>query len=70
MELIKHTTPKMIISEEGKKIRDKNDVYMAEYYDDNGNLIPEHQPYYTTVIFVPNDFTEDEMNNLYMEEEV
>lgn len=48
----------------------ENDIHEAEHYDDNGNLIPEHQPYYTTVIFVPNDFTEDEMNNLYMEEEV
>lgn len=51
-------------------ITDKNDIYEAEHYDDEGNLIPEHIPYYSTVIFVPDNFTEDEMNNLYMEEEV
>ena len=48
----------------------ENDIYEAEHYDDEGNLIPEHIPYYSTVIFVPDNFTEDEMNNLYMEEEV
>ena len=45
-------------------------IYEAEHYDDEGNLIPEHIPYYSTVIFVPDNFTEDEMNNLYVEEEV
>lgn len=48
----------------------ENDIYEAEHYDDEGNLIPEHIPYYSTVIFVPDNFTEDEMNNLYVEEEV
>lgn len=48
----------------------ENDIHEAEHYDDEGNLIPEHIPYYSTVIFVPDNFTEDEMNNLYVEEEV
>ena len=48
----------------------ENDIYEAEHYDGEGNLIPEHIPYYSTVIFVPDNFTEDEMNNLYVEEEV
>lgn len=70
MTLIDYTKPSMIIADKGKHIRDKNDIYEAEHYDDEGNLIPEHIPYYSTVIFVPDNFTEDEMNNLYVEEEV
>ena len=34
MILIKHTTPKMIIADESKRLRDKNDVYIEEYIDE------------------------------------
>ena len=37
----------------------KNDTYIPEHYDSEGNLIEEHTPYYSTTIFVPDDFTED-----------
>lgn len=71
MQLIKHTKPKMIISDEGKWIRDVNDVYVAEHTDEQtGELIPEKTPHYTTTIFVPDNFTEEEMNELYVEEEI
>ena len=70
MQLIKHTKPKMIISDEGKWIRDKQDVYVPEHYDEEGNLIPEHFPHYSTTIFVPDNFTEEQMNELYVEETI
>ena len=71
MQLIKHTKPKMIISDEGKWIRDVNDVYVAEHIDEQtGELIPEKIPYYSTTIFVPDDFTEEQMNELYIEETI
>ena len=71
MQLIKHTKPKMIISDEGKWIRDVNDVYVAEHTDEQtGELIPEKTPHYTTTIFVPDNFTEEQMNELYVEEEI
>ena len=70
MQLINWTKPKMIISNEGKQIRDKQDVYVPEHKDEEGNLIPEHFPYYSTTIFVPDDFTEEMMNELYVEEEI
>ena len=71
MQLIKHTKPKMIISDEGKWIRDVNDVYVAEHTDEQtGELIPEKTPYYSTTIFVPDNFTEEQMNELYVEEEI
>lgn len=71
MQLIYWTKPKMIVSSEGKMIRSKNDTYSPAKYDEQGNLIePEHKPYYTTTIFVPDNFTEEQMNDLYIEEDV
>ena len=69
MQLINWAKPKMIISDEGKLIRDVNDVYVAEHIDEQtGELIPEKIPHYSTTIFVPDDFTEEMMNELYIEE--
>ena len=71
MQLIYWTKPKMIVSSEGKMIRSKNDTYSPAKYDEQGNLIePEHKPYYSTTIFVPDNFTEGQMNVLYVEEEI
>ena len=71
MQLINWTKPKMIVSNEGKMIRSKNDIYSPAKYDEQGNLVePEHKPYYCTTIFVPDNFTEEEMNELYIEETV
>ena len=71
MQLINWTKPKMIISDEGKQIRDKKDVYVPEHIDEQtGELIPEKIPYYSTTIFVPDDFTEEQMNELYVEETI
>ena len=71
MQLINWTKPKMIISDEGKWIRDVNDVYVAEHIDEQtGELIPEKIPHYSTTIFVPDNFTEEQMNELYVEETI
>lgn len=64
------TKPKMIVAEQGKQIRDKNDVYVAEYIDEEGNKVEEHIPHYSTTIFVPDSFTEEQMNELYVEEDI
>lgn len=64
MELFTYTKPKMIVASRGKRIRDKNDI---EHIDENGNFI---KPYYSTTIFVPDNFTEQMMNELYVEEEL
>jgi hypothetical protein len=68
MKLFSYTKPKMIVADEGKHIRGINDVYVAEYTDENGELVPEHIPYYSTTIFVPDTFTEEQMHELYVEE--
>jgi hypothetical protein len=68
MKLFSYTKPRMIVADEGKMIRAINDVYVAEYVDEEGNIVPEHFPYYATTIFVPDSFTEEQMNELYIEE--
>lgn len=70
MILFDYTKPKMIVAEKGKHIREKNDVYIAEHKDEEGNIVPEHKPYYSTTIFVPDTFTEEQMNELYIEENI
>ena len=71
MQLISWTNPKMIICSEGKMIRSKNDTYSPAKYDEQGHLVePEHKPYYCTTIFVPGKITEEEMNELYIEETI
>lgn len=64
MQFIKHTFPKMIISDEGKQIKAKSDIY---YVDENGE---EHFPHYSTIIFVPNTFDESQLYELYIEEDI
>lgn len=70
MILFDYTRPKMIVADKGKHIRSVDDVYIPEHYDSEGNLVEEHTPYYSTTIFVPDEFTEEEMNELYIEEEL
>ena len=68
MILFDYTRPKMIVADKGKHIRSVDDVYIPEHYDSEGNLVEEHTPYYSTTIFVPDEFTVEEMNELYIEE--
>ena len=70
MKLIDTTTPKKIVADEGKHIRSVDDVYVPEYVDNDGNVVEEHIPYYSTIIFVPDTFTEEQMNELYVEEDI
>ena len=70
MQLFNYTKPNMIVADRGKHIRSIDDVYVPEHTDEQGNVIPEHFSYYATTIFVPDGFTEEQMNELYVEEEV
>ena len=70
MTLFDYTQPKMIVADKGKHIRSVDDVYVPEYIDENGNEVPEHFPHYSTTIFVPENFTEQQMNELYVEEDM
>lgn len=45
-------------------------MYVAEHTDEEGNIVPEHFPYYATVIFVPDLYTEEQMNEDYIEKSI
>lgn len=70
MNYIKHTTPRLLIADEGKKIRSRSDVYMPEQKDEDGNVIvDEHKPYYSSVIFLGEQIqTLEQINSIYIEE--
>lgn len=71
MTLITNTTPHKIEADTGKHIRGVGDIYVPEHINqETGELIPEHFPYYSTVIYVPDAFTTQMMNDLYVEEEI
>lgn len=70
MKIYDYTKPRMLVADEGKHIRDKNDVYIPEHTDEEGNIIPEHIPYYSTTIYVPDNFTEEQMHELYVEKNI
>lgn len=70
MQFIGYTEPKLLIADDGKKIRSKDDVYIPEERDENGNIIQEeHIPYYTNLIFLANSINSlEECEELYVEE--
>lgn len=64
MRLFNYTRPRMLVSDEGKMLRDIND---------NGETLEDstfQKPYYTTTIFLPENLTDEEVYSLYVEEEV
>lgn len=71
MQFINHTNPKLLIAEEGKKIRSINDIYAPEEKDEQGNVTsPEHIPYYSTLIFLGSQIeTLEQAKEIYIEEE-
>lgn len=70
MQLIKRTNLRLLLSDEGKHIRDINDVYEPEHYNEEGDLIPEHFPYYSEMIFLGKQVKEEDINKLYIEEPI
>ena len=70
MQYIGYSKPKLLIADEGKLLRDINDVYVAEHYDEEGNLIPQKKPYYASIIFLADNIDTSKINELYVEEEI
>lgn len=69
MQIILHTQPKLLIADKGKMLRDINDIYIPEHYDEYGNFVEEHKPYYSSVIFLGVQITSlEQAQELYVEE--
>ena len=65
MEIRKYGEKKILIADENKHIRDINDVYTPATETEE-----EHNPYYTSVIFLADNFDDSKLNELYVEEEL
>ena len=70
MEIRTYGAKKILIADENKQIRDINDIYEEEHYDEEGNLIPQKKPYYASVIFLADNFDDSKLNELYVEEDI
>ena len=70
MQLIKRTELRLLLADEGKHIRDVNDVYVEEHYDEDGNLVPAHEPHYSEMIFLGKQVNEKDINKMYVEESI
>ena len=64
MEIRKYGNKKILIANENKHIRSIEDVTRE---DENGNII---EPYYASIIFLADNFDENKINELYVEEEI
>ena len=64
MEIRKYGEKKILIADENKHIRSIDDVTRE---DENGNII---KPYYTSIIFLADNFDENKLNELYVEEKI
>lgn len=62
MEIRKYGNKKILIADEDKHIRSIDDIKRT---DENGNVI---DPYYSSIIFLANNFDESRLNYLYVEE--
>ena len=65
MEIRKYGSKKILIADENKHIRDINDVYVPATETEE-----EHKPYYTSIIFLADNFDDSKLNELYVEEEL
>ena len=65
MEIRKYGSKKILIADENKQIRDINDVYIPATETEE-----EHKPYYTSIIFLADNFDDSKLNELYIEEDI
>lgn len=65
MEIRNYGKKKILIADENKHIRDINDLYIPATETEK-----EHRPYYATIIFLADNFDENKLNDLYVEEDI
>lgn len=65
MEIRTYGAKKILIADENKQIREINDIYTSATETEE-----EHKPYYTSVIFLADNFDDSKLNELYVEEEI
>lgn len=68
MRIIETDKLKKLIADEGKRIREINDVYKEAYIDEEGNRVEEHHPYYSNIVYFDKDISNEEIEQMYIEE--
>ena len=69
MQVITRGDLRLLLADEGKHIRNINDVYEEEHIDsETGETIPEHYPYYAEMIFLGKQVDITKLDELYVEE--
>lgn len=58
----------VIYADKGKHIRVIDDIYKQAYIDENGSKVEEYIPNYFEKAYVPKRVTEENVNDLYVEE--
>ena len=70
MQVISRGELNMLIADEGKHIKAINDVYTPETKDENGEIVPEHFPEYSQVLFLAKTIDPAKVDEYYVEESV
>ena len=65
MKIIEENNRRILVADEGKQIRDINDIYIPATEDND-----EYIPYYTTTIYLADNFDETLLHELYVEENI
>lgn len=68
MKIIKEKKYNLVMAEVGYHIRAVNDEYIPEHEED-GQIIPEHFPYYAETIYLPLSLSEEQIYDMYVEED-
>lgn len=70
MQVIVRGDLRLLLADEGKHIRDINDVYVPEHIDEEtGELISEHFPDYAEMMFLGRQVDITKIEELYVEED-
>lgn len=70
MKIIEDIKFNRLVADEGKHIRDINDIYIPGHYNERGDWEEEHIPYYFTLAYIPKKITEEMLDSLYIEESI
>ena len=65
MEIRKYGNQRILIADNNKGIREIDDVYTPATEEEE-----EHFPYYASVIFLADNFEEEKLNEIYVEENI
>ena len=67
MKIIKDENFNKVTADKGKHLRAVNDIYVEEH-EENGEVVKEHIPYYSELLYLPLTLTEKEIKEMYVEE--